>query len=258
VTLSGPSAAERFSATADAYAATMAPALFPVAQEVVRRARLRPGERVLDVGTGTGNAARIATDAGARVIGLDTAAGMLEVARREHPAIEFVEGDMASLPFADGAFDAVVSCHVLLFAEDHHAALTEWRRVVRDGGRLSMSVPGPWEEVVGRIYADVYDRYDLALPIDYPTESDLAAWASAAGWRGVETAADPDNVIPLADDAAFDRWLSIGARGAAIRDWMPERKRALRDDLIAITPRAADGSFRIPFGALFLTASASA
>ncbi|HEX5578071.1 MAG TPA: methyltransferase domain-containing protein, partial [Candidatus Limnocylindria bacterium] len=60
-----------FDATAEGYAATMAPSLRPVAAEVVRRARLQPGERVLDVGCGTGIAAAAARAAGAQVVGLD-------------------------------------------------------------------------------------------------------------------------------------------------------------------------------------------
>ena len=79
----------------------MAPALRPVAREVVRRAALRPGESVLDIGTGTGTAAGLATGDGRRVVGVDAARGMLEIARREVPGVEFVEADFTDLPMAD-------------------------------------------------------------------------------------------------------------------------------------------------------------
>ena len=69
-----PAASAIFDSTAEGYAATMAPSLRPVAAEVVRRAKLQPGDRVLDVGCGTGIAATAAKATGAEVVGLDGAA----------------------------------------------------------------------------------------------------------------------------------------------------------------------------------------
>lgn len=87
------SPAQRFSETAAGYAATMAPSLRPIAETVVRRARLRPGERVVDIGTGTGSAAAAARGQGRAVIGVDAAPGMLEIARREVAGVRFEEMD---------------------------------------------------------------------------------------------------------------------------------------------------------------------
>ena len=233
----------------------MVPTLLPVAREVVRRAQLLPSERVLDVGTGTGIAAAAAVGDGRRVVGLDAAPGMLDVARRDHPTIEFIEADMMSMPFPDGSFDVVISAHALLFADDRVAALREMRRVTAPGGRLSLSVPGPTELTPSAVLARVYGRLGLDARREYPTQDDLAAWATAAGWTGLETAADPRIAIRLRDDDAVGHWLDVGPSGVATRAWPAERRDAFRAAVIEAAPRDDDGAIRLPFGALYLTAS---
>lgn len=241
-----------FSETAAAYAATMAPALAPVAAEVVRRAALIAGETVLDAGTGTGTAARLALGDGRRVMGLDAAPGMLDIARAEEPAIEWVEADFGAIPLGDGSVDAVIAAHALLFADDRVAVLREWRRVTRPGGRLSISVPGPSDVVPGAIFGTVYDRYGVGGGAgDYPDQAILAGWAEAAGWAEIETDADAAATIDLPDAAAFRTWLRVGRPTTG---WSPERIEAFATDLMAAAPRRADGAFAIPFGALYLTA----
>jgi SAM-dependent methyltransferase len=254
MTLQRSSAAARFSNSADAYASTMAPALRPVAEEVVRRAVLAPGERVLDIGTGTGTAAALAAGDGRRVVGLDAAPGMLAIARRDVPDLEFVEHDFTSLPFDDGAWDVVLAVHSLLFADDRVAALREWHRVVRPGGRISLSVPGPGGVTPISLFAPVYDRYGLPWNDDYPTLDDLAGCAAVAGWSEVRTDADASISIPLRDAAHFREWLTVGARGTATADWDAARHEQFAQELMGLTPRSADGGYRIPFGALYLTA----
>ena len=241
-----------FSHTALDYAATMAPTLVPVAEEVVRRATLRPSETVLDVGTGTGTAARLALGEGRRVIGLDAASGMLEIARVEAPGVEFLEADFTAIPLGDATADVVLAVHALLFATDRVAALREWRRVTAPGGRLSLSVPGPNDVVPSAAFGAVYDRYGIDWGAhDYPTPDELAGWATEAGWVGVATAADPTAAIVLAGEDAFRTWLRVGR---AMTEWSPERVEAFGRDLMDVSPRGPDGSFRIPFGAIYLTA----
>lgn len=248
--------AASFSATADDYAATMAPALAPVAADVVRRASLRAAETVLDVGTGTGTAAGLAAGQRRRVIGLDGAAGMLVIARRRLPDVEFIEADFLQIPIADGSIDVVIAVHALLFADDRVAALREWRRVTRAGGRLSLSVPGPGDVVPSSVLGGVYDRYDVRWGTsDFPMPPDVVRWAEAAGWREAAVEADPSTSIPLADEVAYRAWLRVGSRLQATTDWPIERREQFARDLISASPRGPDGGFRLPFGTIYLSAT---
>jgi len=97
---------------------------------------VRPGDRVLDACCGTGDLAVEASRAGARVVGLDFSGEMLARARRKSPAVEWVEGDVLSLPFEDGAFDAATVGFGIRNVADLDAGLAELARVVRPGGRL--------------------------------------------------------------------------------------------------------------------------
>jgi ubiquinone/menaquinone biosynthesis C-methylase UbiE len=114
---------------------------------LVDRARLSPGDRVLDVAAGTGAslvpAAQRVGDAGS-VVGLDLAPGMVDrlrerIARLGIENAEALVGDAESLPFPDATFDAVLCCFGLFFFPDTDRALGEIKRVLRRGGRLALS-----------------------------------------------------------------------------------------------------------------------
>ena len=100
---------------------------------------VRPGDRVLDAACGTGDLAIADLKAGAgKVTGLDFSERMLERARRKSTRIEWVQGDMLALPFADGTFDAATVGFGVRNVADLPLALTELRRVLRPGGRLAI------------------------------------------------------------------------------------------------------------------------
>ena len=97
---------------------------------------LRPGERVLDVGAGTGVSTEELARSGAYAVGADLSIGMLRAGRRARPAVPLLAGDALRLPFADGTFDAVAISFALRNVVDTGAALGELARVTRPGGRL--------------------------------------------------------------------------------------------------------------------------
>jgi SAM-dependent methyltransferase len=117
--------------------------LLPAARVVVDRAAPARGERVVDVGCGTGNAALLAAAQGARVTGVDPAPRLLEVAREQAAAqgldVTFVPGDAGSLPLEDGAADVVLSVFGVIFAPDASAAAGEMARVTTPAGRIVLS-----------------------------------------------------------------------------------------------------------------------
>jgi ubiquinone/menaquinone biosynthesis C-methylase UbiE len=106
----------------------------------------RPGERVLDLGTGTGRYAVAAAQRGARVTGVDASAAMLTVARARGQGhnVAFVRAEAGRLPFPDGIFDAAVAVTSLCFVADPLAALREVRRVLVPGGRLVLGELNRW------------------------------------------------------------------------------------------------------------------
>jgi demethylmenaquinone methyltransferase/2-methoxy-6-polyprenyl-1,4-benzoquinol methylase len=100
---------------------------------------VRPGDRVLDAACGTGDLALADLRAGAgRVTGLDFSERMLERARAKGPQIEWIQGDMLALPFADGTFDAATVGFGARNVADLPLALRELRRVLRPGGRVAI------------------------------------------------------------------------------------------------------------------------
>lgn len=129
---------------AAAYQEFFVPALFEEwAPRVAAAAGIGPGDRVLDVACGTGVLAREAAsrmDSAGSVAGLDPNPGMLAVASRLGPAIEWRQGTAESLPYADQSFDVVVSQFGLMFFTDRRQALHEMLRVLAPGGRLAIAV----------------------------------------------------------------------------------------------------------------------
>ena len=97
---------------------------------------------VLDAGSGTGFLSLELASRGHRVTGIDFAPAMLAEARRkaeqQGAAVRFEEADAEQLPFASGSFDLVVSRHVLWTLPHPQAAIDEWKRVLRPGGRLAV------------------------------------------------------------------------------------------------------------------------
>ena len=112
---------------------------------VVAAAGVRSGQRVLDVGAGTGNATLPAAATGAQVVGTDIAPQLLAVGERAARArgldVSWQLADAQDLPFDDDSFDVVLSCVGAMFAPDQRATARELLRVCRPGGTVAL---GNW------------------------------------------------------------------------------------------------------------------
>jgi ubiquinone/menaquinone biosynthesis C-methylase UbiE len=122
-----------------AVAVELIPQLGP---ELVRACGVRAGQRVLDVGAGSGNAAIPAAERGAAVTASDLTPELFEAGRRiaaeRGVDLEWVEADAEALPFDDGSFDVVMSCVGAMFAPRHQVTADELVRVCRPGGTIGM------------------------------------------------------------------------------------------------------------------------
>ena len=138
--------------------AAVAARIQSIAELLVDAADLEAGSSVLDVATGSGNAALAAARSGAIVTGIDYVPTLLERARVRAAAegfdIEFVDGDAEALPFADGSFDAVISVLGVMFTADQEAAASELLRIARPGGTIALANWTP-SSFVGEMFRTV-------------------------------------------------------------------------------------------------------
>jgi SAM-dependent methyltransferase len=150
--------------------ATLAERIADLGERVVARAEIESGMRVLDVACGTGNAARQAARAGARVTGLDLVPALLEQGRTAAEAegleLEWIEGDAEQLPFEDETYDRVLSTVGHMFAPRHQQVADEMARVCRRGGAIVTATWTP-EGIFGPMSA-VAAEY-MPPPPDYAT-----------------------------------------------------------------------------------------
>lgn len=164
---------------------------------------LRAGERVLDVGAGTGTSIGALGAAGAYAVGTDISLGMLSAGRRARPGVPLLAGDALALPFPDATFDAVTTSFALRNLVDPDAGLRELHRVTRPGGRL---VVCEFSHPPNRALRTAYLSYLVrALPVvarlvssnpaayrylaesipAWPDQEALAHRIAAAGWQRV-------------------------------------------------------------------------
>lgn len=131
------------------------------AEHLCETADLLAGWKVLDVATGSGNAAVAAARRSCEAVGVDYVPALLERGRlraaAEHLDVRFIDGDAEDLPFADATFDAVLSIYGVMFAPDHRRAASELVRVCRPGGRIALASWTP-DGVIGETF-QVFSRY---------------------------------------------------------------------------------------------------
>jgi demethylmenaquinone methyltransferase/2-methoxy-6-polyprenyl-1,4-benzoquinol methylase len=177
-------------------------------------ARVGPGSRALDVATGTGDLAIELAGRGASVVGLDFSDGMLDLARRKAPQIEFVQGNALALGYPDASFDAVTVGFGARNFSDLGQGLREMARVTRPGGRVViLEITSPqrpplswffrlWFDrivpALGRVAGDS-DAYTY-LPSSvrrFPGPQELAAELTAAGLVDVRWVLTAGGIIAI-------------------------------------------------------------
>lgn len=194
----------------------------PMAARLVDGVGIDPDDEVLDIGTGTGNAAITAARVGADVIGIDISEDLLDTARRrtdtiEYSNITFDAGDAAALPYADDTFDVTISNLGHMYADPPDTAARELIRVTRPGGRIGFTswtpmslfprmagvalqhVPpsalpdfteppflwGDESTVRDRLEGDVSDLTSETLELEYPTVGPTAFWEETKRTSGM-------------------------------------------------------------------------
>jgi SAM-dependent methyltransferase len=224
--------------------------LFEVHDELVARLAPRPGERWLDLATGSGAVALRAARVGAQVTAQDLATGLVETARRlaaeQGLSVCFDVGDAAQLPYANASFDVVSSAHGIVFATDHAAVARELARTCRPGGRLGVTYWRPNPELAQLMDRVGYKRPDGAdrprdwsdrgyvsglLADDFELEfvDAVCYWRTESGeaaWRLLIESDGPAKAGVAA--------LSSDGREALHQDWVEYFERHRSDDGISV------------------------
>jgi ubiquinone/menaquinone biosynthesis C-methylase UbiE len=158
--------------------------LFRIQDEAVRRLAAQRGERVLDLGCGPGRGTGQVAAAGARAVGCDLSAGMLQNARAAVAGAAFARGDAVRLPFRAGAFDAAICTTSFHHYPDGRAALRELRRVLRSGGRLVLADTSG-ERLGSRMVVKVGEGMLFGLDVHVYSAGEWRRMAQEAGFKRV-------------------------------------------------------------------------
>jgi ubiquinone/menaquinone biosynthesis C-methylase UbiE len=212
-----------------------------VAERLAEAADLRADWRVLDVATGSGNAAIAAARSGCEVVGVDYVPELLERGRQRAAAegldVTFLHGDAEELPFPDHSFDAVLSVYGSMFAPDQERAAAELLRVCRPGGKVAMANWTP-DGFIGQLFRTVGRHVPppagLRSPIEWGTEARLRELLGAS----VSRLDVQEQVYTFRFRSAeefvdtFRTWYGPTAKAFAALE--PAGQEALADDLAAL------------------------
>lgn len=204
----------------------------------------RPGERILDVATGTGITARACARRGATVTGIDIAAGLLEAAGSlsDDLDINYRLGDAEALPFPDASFDAVVSTFGVMFVGRPEAAARELARVCRPGGRLALATWTP-DGAIAEMFG-VMRPYMAALPpvspFDWGRRERLEQLLGENFALAVTT--EMSHFVETGGEAAWNSFVTgYGPTRMLAASLDGERREALKRDFITFHERYRQG-----------------
>jgi SAM-dependent methyltransferase len=210
----------------------------------VARLDPRPGERILDVATGTGITARACARRGAEVTGIDIATGLLDAARglSSGLAIDYRLGDAEALPVADASFDAVVSTFGVMFVSRPEAASAELARVCKPGGRLALATWTP-DGTIAEMFG-VMRPYMAAppavSPFDWGRRERLEALLGEAFDLNITT--ETSHYVETGGEAAWNTFVTgYGPTRMLAASLDDERRAALKRDFVAFHERFRQG-----------------
>lgn len=232
--------------------------------QTMRVAKIRPGERVLDLATGTGITAIAARERGAHVTGVDLTPELLAVARKKaadagFSDIEFREGDIEALPFEDATFDVVISTCGHMFAPDQQKVAAEMARITKRGGRavfLAWTLDGGlggWFRVTNKHFPP---PPGLASPFNWGDAEKVRQLLGSAFRDLAFTSGD----CPQFGDSPEDIWELFSTRYGptvrAVSSLQGDALQAFRDEILSYLGgyRAEDGKVR--WGREYLITSA--
>jgi trans-aconitate 2-methyltransferase len=148
----------------------------------------KPGERILDIGCGTGHLTRKIADSGASVVGIDSAVAMIGQARQNYPQLTFALADCTQMEYSD-EFDAVFSNAALHWVLDAAAAVKAMARALRSGGRLIVEFGGHGnvQIIENAVIAAVAKHLGNEVPPRKTYYPSIAAYTSLLEAHGIET-----------------------------------------------------------------------
>jgi SAM-dependent methyltransferase/GNAT superfamily N-acetyltransferase len=209
----------------------------PAAQQVVDDLEVA-GRRMLDAGTGTGNAALAAARAGAEVSAFDLTPGLLEIARaraaEEGLTIDWREGDLLDIPWADDTFDATMSVFAAFLADDPVRCLAELARVTRPGGVVVVTTWSERSIFVRMMRVAMQHDSDVVRAADAGPFGDHDRLRSLAAGTPIEQVALSEHELPLtfpSAEAALAEYEEISGPVQQLARAFGDRWRDVRADI---------------------------
>jgi ubiquinone/menaquinone biosynthesis C-methylase UbiE len=258
--MTGP---DSWSKVAREYQQNIVPGFQPAAESLCRFAGIKSGDRVLDIACGPGTASMAAAALGAEVTGVDSAPGMIALARElagSRKNLSFLEGDALQLPVLSQEFDAVVSSFGVIFAANAPRAVAEMGRVLVPGGRLGL-LAWPRTGAIGRYY-DLIDRHIIPVPSSHDPHkwgdlNQARQWL-ATHFEGVATA---DIEVPFEASSPEKAWemlrTSTGRVASGYPALEPAARSAMDREMIEFfrSYRKPDGKVKWPRKAVMIRAT---